>query len=124
LALATTGASATWAGTTSAGGVAAGSVPPRSASALYFALVRSPASDSATFCCSSGVVAAGLSGTLARSGVAVLSAGSSAPNQVVGSTQSGTLGKLEQPEAPRARSATAATPISFILRTPSVMECS
>ena len=97
------------------GGAAAGSVPPRSASALYFVLLRSPASDSETCFCSSAVDAAGLSGRFARSGVCPLSfatVGESSLNQVVGSTQSGTLGilgKLEQPLALSATANTAAT---------------
>jgi hypothetical protein len=101
------------------GGVAADSVPPRNASALYFALLRSPASDSETCFCSSAVDAAGLSGRFARSGVCPLSfaaVGESSLNQVVGSTQSGTLGKIEQALALIATASVAATrKMSFLV---------
>src|SRR5579862_7091376 len=60
------------------GGAATGSVPPRSASALYCVLERSEASDCATCCCCACVDgASGLSGIAARSGVSPLCASAS-----------------------------------------------
>ena len=60
------------------GGAATGSVPPRSASALYCVLERSDASDCATCCCCACVDgASGLSGIAARSGVSPLCASAS-----------------------------------------------
>src|SRR6185312_10655069 len=90
------------------GGAATGSVPPRSASALYFARSRSAASDWATCCCSCGVLdGSGRSGIDARSGDSLapskVEGELSLPTQVVGSTQSG---MLEHALAPKATIAT------------------